>query len=132
MSYANARDYKTLYPDTAVEDLRLNSFLGRASRMLNSEMRIAGVDYSAPDAEMAANLKDVCIEMVHRVVGDGGEMASSIPFGVSQYTASAQPYSESFTLSNPYGDMFMTAREKRMLGIFSKRIGFKNLGERDV
>ena len=132
MGYANAQDYKGYYPDTAVSDSRLEMFLGKATRKLNAEMRLAGVDYSAPDEEFAANLKDVCIEMVHRVIGDGGEQAQSIPFGASQYTASAQPYSESFTLANPYGDLFITQSEKRMLGISGKRIGFFRMGGGDV
>ena len=88
----------------------------------DTEMDSAGVDYSNPDAKLTSRLLRVCRDMVHRAIGDGTDSAASIPFGATQASMAAGGYSESFTIGNPYGDLYLKDRERKSLGI--KAIGF--------
>lgn len=116
--FANAEAYRALY-DTSQDDARLAALLGRASRDMASELRSAGVDFSQPNADFAADLADVACAMVHRALGDDGADDDDmlIPFGASQFSRGAGSYTASATLANPYGDLFMTEAERRKLGI---------------
>lgn len=113
--FADASEYRALY-DTSASDARLGALLGRASRDMASELRAAGISYDDPDEDFAADLSDVACSMVHRALGeDDGQC--DIPFGASQFSQTGGPYTRSATLSNPYGDLFMTEAERRKLGI---------------
>lgn len=120
-AFATAAEYRDKY-NTDMDDDRLSEWLADASDIMMSEMDSAGVDYSDPDAKMAARLIRVCRDMVHRAIGDGTDAAASIPFGATQASMAAGGYSESFTIGNPYGDLYLKDRERKSLGI--KAIGF--------
>jgi hypothetical protein len=70
-------------------------------------------DPSALDADAACMV--VC-NMVHRTVAVGGtDLSDGVPF--TQMSQSAGVYSVSYSVANPYGDLYLTKLEKRMLGI---------------
>ena len=118
-SFATADAYRALH-DTDLADARLQALLDRASRDVAAELRAAGVDYSEPGEELAADLADVCISLVRRAVGDGADL----PFGASSASQAAAGFSASVTLANPYGDLFMTRAERRKLGLGRARAGW--------
>lgn len=121
-SFAGPESYRALY-DTGMDDARLQGLLDRASRDIASELRQAGIGYADPDEDFAADLADVACAMVHRAVGEDSA-GCDIPFGASQFSQTGGPYTQSATLANPYGDMFMTKAERRKLGIGRARAGF--------
>ena len=121
-SFATAEDYRALY-DSDESDARLQALLDRASRDIASELRSAGIGYDEPDGDFAADLSDVAISMVRRALPDAGG-AIDVPFGASQASETAGAYSQSVTLANPYGDLFITKAERRRLGLGAARAGF--------
>lgn len=115
--FASVNDYVIVY-ETDVSDERLLAMLKSASRELAAELRAANIPYDDPDDELAADLSDVTIAMVHRALGDPeGDGGPQIPFGASQFSQGAGGYTRSATLANPYGDLFVTEAERRRLGI---------------
>ena len=120
-AFATAAEYRDKY-STDMDDGKLSEWLADASDIMMAEMDSAGVDYSNPDAKLTSRLLRVCRDMVHRAIGDGTDSAASIPFGATQASMAAGGYSESFTIGNPYGDLYLKDRERKSLGI--KAIGF--------
>ena len=49
--------------------------------------------------------------------------AAQDTFGLSQSSMTAGPYTQSWTYSNPSGDMYLTKAERKMLGISGGYIG---------
>ena len=117
-AFATTTQYRAKY-DTDLSDAVLTVWLDDATDIMAAEMDRAGVDYSTPSEDFAARLCRVCRDMVHRAIGDGSASAMSIPFGATQASMAAGGYSESFTMGNPYGDLYMKAVEKKQLGITS-------------
>lgn len=113
MAYATAEQYRVKY-STALTDAELGEWLEDASDVIDDEM--AGAGLSAGDAD-STRLMRICRDMVHRAVGDGTESMMAIPSGVTQASMAAGGYSESFTIGNPYGDLYLRDREKSALGI---------------
>ena len=116
--FATANDYRDKY-DTEIGDEALEVWLADASDIMAVKMDKAGVDYSHPDSKFAARLMRICRDMVHRAIGDGSQASASIPYGVTQASMSAGGYSESFTMGNPFGDLYMKADELKALGVGS-------------
>ena len=117
-AFATYEQYTAKY-DTDMDADRLAEWLADASDMMADEMDKAGVDYADPSEDFAHRLMRVCRDMVHRAVGDGTDAAMSIPSGVTQASMAAGGYSESFTIGNPYGDLYLKDRERAALGIRS-------------
>lgn len=115
-AFATTAEYRVKY-DTDMADARLAAWLQDASDVMARAMDKAGVDYSSPDEEFEATLARVCRDMVHRAIGDGTTAAMSVPFGATQASMAAGGYSESFTMGNPYGDLFIKEEERTALGI---------------
>ena len=120
MAFATVAEYRAKYA-TDLDDAKLGAWLEDASGMMVDEMDAAGVDYYEPTDSMAARLMRICRDCVHRAIGDGTDAAMSIPYGASQASMAAGGYSESFTMGNPYGDLFLKASERKALGIMSGR-----------
>ena len=120
-AFASVVEYRDKY-STDMDDGKLREWLADASDIMMDEMDRAGVDYENPDAKLAARLLRVCRDMVHRAIGDGTQSAASIPFGATQASMAAGGYSESFTIGNPYGELFLKDRERKSLGI--KAVGY--------
>lgn len=115
-AFATTAQYRAKY-DTDLTDAALTVWLDDASDIMAAEMDRAGVDYSDPDETFAARLCRVCRDMTHRAIGDGSASSMGIPFGATQASMAAGGYSESFTMGNPYGDLYLKAAERRSLGI---------------
>lgn len=117
-AFATTFQYRDKYRSD-LDDSVLEVWLLDASDIMAGKMDKAGVDYSAPDADFAARLTRICRDMVHRAIGDGSDATASIPYGATQASMSAGGYSESFTMGNPFGDLYMKADELKALGVGS-------------
>lgn len=82
--------------------------------MLSALVKVDSSDY-----EQSELLKMVCCDMVIRAMS----ATAADAFGVSQTSMTAGPYTQSFSYSNPSGDMYLTKLEKRLLGISTGYIG---------
>ena len=67
-------------------------------------------------------LKFVCTNMVCRMVSSG-DSSGFDALGMSQASITAGAYTQSYSFATPYGDMYLTKLEKRLLGITSGYIG---------
>jgi hypothetical protein len=122
MQFATAEQYRAVY-DTKAADERLDAFLAKASRRMAAAMDAEGVGYDEPTEDFAAVLSDVCCDVTHRALGEDGATGTTLPFGATQYSQGAGDYTESYTLSNPYGDMFLTKAERELLGLGRQVVG---------
>ena len=117
-AFASIQNYKAIY-DTSVTDTRLTALLLKATRKIAAQLDSAGIDYETADEDYKALLADVCIDVVHRSIGDGSEV--DVPYGAKQFGETTGSVTWNFSLANPYGDMFLTAENKRDLGISKTR-----------
>ena len=109
MAFADVSDLESRWRELSTdEEARANVLLGDASAMLSAFVKVDSSDY-----EQSQLLKMVCCDMVIRAMS----ATAADTFGVSQTSMTAGPYSQSFSYSNPSGDMYLTKLEKRLLGI---------------
>lgn len=109
MTFADVSDIEARWRDLSTEEeARATVLIDDASVMLAQL-----VDIDESDAAQADVLKIVCCNMVVRSMS----ATESDTFGVAQTSMTAGPYSQSFSFSNPSGDMYLTRAEKRLLGI---------------
>lgn len=113
MSWATVAQYEARYGEVA-DTSTLQECLDDATSQINAALDAARIDYSQPSADFARRLMMVCRQMAHRAMG---ATESALPFGATQASQTAGPYTQSFSFGNPYGDLYITASEKRMLGI---------------
>lgn len=93
------------------ERVRAETLLMDASAYLSALLVNSGV--TIEDSEIqSANLRSVCCAMVHRIMGVDDNL-----FGVTQFSQTAGSFTSAGTSANPNGDMYLTASEKRLLGI---------------
>ena len=116
-------------PLSASERARAEVLLSDASGILTAELSEAGREIDPDDDALASNLRSVCCSMVKRVMagGDGGDY--------TQASVTAGSFSQQYTFANPAGDMYLTAQERRLLGIPKRRmrLGFVGpFGEPDA
>ena len=115
MAFADVSDLESRWRELSTdEEARANVLLDDASAMLS-----ALVEVDSSDAGQAELLKMVCCDMVIRAMS----ATAADTFGVSQTSMTAGPYTQSFSYSNPSGDMYLTKLEKRLLGISTGYIG---------
>ena len=113
MAYATVSDLEARWRElTADEESKAGVLLDDAAAILDT----LGV-FDSSDPNVAANLRTVSCGMVIRAMSNTGDM------GVSQQSMTAGPYTQSWTYSNPSGDMYLTKMDKRLLGITSGYIG---------
>ena len=110
---ATVFDYEARYGE-AEDPARLAVLLDDAAAMVRSQ---PGYRLDESDRLAADNFTRVVCAVVNRALS-AGELA-----GFSNYTQSGVDYSASVTVSNPAGDMYLTAAEKRSLGIGTGRVG---------
>ena len=113
MAYATADQYRAKY-SADMADSALSEWLADASGVIDDELAKAGKTAEGIDGQ---RLMRICRDMVHRAIGDGSAASFAIPSGATQASMSAGGYSESFTMGNPYGDLYMRASELSALGI---------------
>lgn len=122
--FATVEQYEARYGD--VDDAGvLGEILMDATREIAAALEQAGIDFSEPTEEFAARLMQVCRSMASRAMGDDGE----IPYGVTQYSQGAGEYTQSFSVGNPYGDVYLSKSERKMLGLGRARASFCIPGE---
>ena len=103
--YATVEDLKAAWPSyDESKAARAEYLLGFASAAIAAMCDAGRVDASV--------LRGVTCQAVVRMMQSDGESA-----GVTQESWGASPYSGSVTYSNPSGDLYLTAFEKRLLGI---------------
>ena len=89
---------------------------------ITAEMRRSGVRVMPDDEVQAQNLTSVTCAVAKRCLlmafDSGADLA-----GVSKYQEQADVWNASVTLANPMGDMYLTAQEKRLLGIGRVLVG---------
>ena len=123
MAYATVDDlmkrWKYLNED---EQDRADTLLEDASNFINVEFRNSGKTIDEDDPVLSSSLKIVCCSIVKRMMASGTDQA------VSQASQTAGSYTFQATFANPNGDMYMTDREYRMLGISRKgnKAGWSN------
>ena len=122
MAFATVAQYRAKYA-TDLDDAQLLVWLEDASGIMSDEMDAAHVDFCEPTESMAARLSRICRDMVHRAIGDGTDLSMGIPAGATQASMAAGGYSESFTMGNPYGDLFLREAERKALGISRGGVG---------
>ena len=130
--YATKAAYKLVY-DTSATDARLEAYLGRASRKIDAALAAHGV--SVPNDPttvpgLADALSDVCIDMVHRVMGDAA--CPELPNGITSYSQTQGSFTESFAWAQPYTDIVIRDDELAyllgLLGADSSGVGTYRFG----
>lgn len=103
-------------PPPAIAD-RLDKELARASRYIRRECpgvdaRIAAyvLDPTAPDGLDPDVAADVTCEMVKSASASAGGV------GVESIQAGAGPFQQTMKYSNPVGDLYLSKKQKRLLG----------------
>ena len=114
MAFAEVSDIEARWHAlTDEEQSRAAVLIDDASAMLAALVTVDGTD------EQAALLKSTCCNMVIRAMS----ATAADSYGVDSMSMTAGPYSQSWNYSNPSGDMYLTRREKRLLGISTGYIG---------
>lgn len=114
MAFATVDDLEARWrPLSTAEQDRAEVLLDDAAVYLS-----ALVDIDPNDQQQEDALRSVSCSMVQRVMG-----ADIDAYGVSQASMTAGSYTQSMTFSNPSGAFYLTAFEKRMLGIASSKLG---------
>ena len=113
---ATYADVCTRMGDSTLDENQVGALLTDASAIL---LTLLGSRYDEDDELQAANLATVCCNMVSRALATA---AGSVPFGVTQHSMTASSFNEQFTYSNPTGDLYLTALEKKLLGIGAARV----------
>lgn len=109
MAFATVEDLEARWRDLdSDEEAKASTLLDDAGAMLT-----ALVDVDQTDEQQATLLKIVSCSMVTRAM----MAAESDNYGVSQLDYGMGPFSQAAHFSNPNGDMYLTAQEKRLLGI---------------
>lgn len=95
---------------TETERNRAGELLADASDLIRLESPI----WEELLAEHPRTLKRIACDMAMRVLlADSGPA----PAGVTQFTDTTGPFSNSYTFANPTGDLYLRDTEKRLLGI---------------
>lgn len=88
---------------------RLDRELARASRYVRAE--VPGVDSRIAAGTLDKDVaSDVVCEMVKAAASSPGEV------GVTSIQQGAGPYQETTQFSNPVGDLYLTKKQRRLLG----------------
>jgi hypothetical protein len=128
MAYATAADYKALYTDTDMGDTTLGLWLAKASREIDIALLKRGAKLpEVIDGLLKNTLSDVCMDMVHRVIGSG---SSSIMEGLTSYSQSANGFQETMNFAT-YSTLKVRGDELdailACLGIVSGGIGYASV-----
>lgn len=108
--------WRPLSPD---EQTRAKVLLMDASALLSAEFERCGRD---PDLVSAHLKRQVSCYMVRRV------MASGTGADLSQVGVTAGVFSEQRTFANPSGNLYVSADERRLLGIPKRRMRIESIG----
>ncbi len=111
--FATVEDYEARYGDGA-EDGRLKALLSDASAFIASQL---GFSADGGGDVRKAMLTLVTCSIVNR------KMLSGAYAGLSSVSQGAGGQTASISVYNPSGDFYLTAQERRSLGLSSGRVG---------
>lgn len=115
MKFAQVSDLEARWRTLSeAEQDQADVLLEDASAILASMVEIPEHDDGYPEL-----LSIVTCNMVQRAMSS----TAADTYGVTQASMTAGPYTQSWSYSNPSGDMYLTKMEKKMLGITSGYIG---------
>lgn len=100
-----------------VEKERAEALLMDASVIILTLCAKHGVEIDGEDELQVQNLERIACEMVKRAM-----LAPVDQAPMSQFSQTAGSYSESGTFVNPTGDLYITASERKSLGIGRQRL----------
>lgn len=120
-AFATPEQYVARYGEVDDDEL-LEEILMDASRQIQAELEAAGIVIDEKDTDAADRRMQVCRSVTYRTLNHESER--NIPFGATQFSQAAGCYSESFSMGNPYRDIYLTKAEKKLLGIGRAKIGF--------
>lgn len=108
MAYATVEDLEARYGELS-SDLQEQAevLLDDAAVLIDSQATI-----DSEDEQQLAAAKMVSCAVVNRAL----QASASDMYGVSNASYTMGPFSQSATFSNPSGDLYLTAQEKRLLG----------------
>lgn len=110
--YATIEDYQRRYGPVLPDQCdRLDVLLTDATAYISALLTQSEAE-DEPSEEYLHNLMTVTCAVVHRMM-----IVTDDRIGVTQFSQTAGSYTESGTMANPNGDMYLTAAEKRLLGI---------------
>lgn len=112
--YATIADLTAKYNLTPAQTAVADTYLQDASVLIR--------DILAAEGKSVEEYEDDTIVKICRDVAYRGLSAVQAGSAVSQYTESAIGYAETFTFSNPQGDLYLTKLEKKQLGISGSRM----------
>ena len=117
-AYATADDLAARWRElTEAEEARAEALLADASAMVASALSRAGLPEAGGTDVEEANLRAVACAMVRRAMSVADDMA-----GVTQASQTAGSYSVSATYANPAANLYLTAAERRTLGMGRMRM----------
>ena len=115
--FATVSDYEARYGEVDDSE-QVSTLLGDASAFVAAQPGFVLLPEDCDGhALQQANLVRVTCAIVHRSLS-AGDLA-----GVSNFSQTAGSYTASVTIANPTEDFYMTAAEKRSLGITGGRVG---------
>lgn len=114
--FASVEDYEARY-GTVTDAQTLEACLEDATALMQAALEARGIDWRDPSEEYADRLMRVCRQVAHRALDASPAGTDYAPYGVTQASQSAGGYSVSYSFGNPYGDSFLSASERRMLGL---------------
>lgn len=116
--YCDIDDYERRYGEVADVEV-LAEILADAEGLVLSTITAHGIDFRHANADYLRLVKQVIRSVAHRVVVAEGR--DDIPLGASQFSQSADGFSEQFGFTSGgsagFGNVYMTSAEKIMLGI---------------
>lgn len=117
-AFATTEDLEKRWrPLTGDEKPRSETLLEEATAIIRFDLAKSGVAVDAEDELQSVNLRIVCCSMVQRVLAQDNDA------GYAQATVTAGPYTQSWSPANPDGNMYISAKEAKRLGIGCGRIG---------
>lgn len=119
---ATAQDYADRYgPQEAGEAAVTSAHLARASRIIRDEFAREGLDITVliqAGKIQADTVTDVACDMVAYMQRSA---ASDVPFGATQVSQTAGPYTQSASYKTPTGSLSFTRVHRRRLGLPTSR-----------
>lgn len=119
---ATAQDYADRYgPQDAGEAAVTSAHLARASRLIRDEFAREGLDITVliqAGKIQADTVADVVCDMVAYMQRSA---ASDVPFGATQVSQTAGPYTQSASYKTPTGSLSFTRVHRRRLGLPTSR-----------
>lgn len=119
-AFASVEDYEARYGDADEPEI-LAEILMDATREIAAALDKANISYIDVSEDFAARLMQACRSMAYRAMGSGD---SDVPLGATQFSEGADGYVQSFSLGNPFGEVYLSKAERRLLGIGAAKIGF--------